>query len=439
MTQILPFKFHILFSIICTLIVLLTTLVLGLIGHFLYWLLYDSLGRSHERSKRKLKWINNQRDVEYFAVIIGTGFSGLGMAIKLNKLGMDNYILIERHGHVGGTWYVNKYPGCACDVPSNLYSFSFEPNPKWSHYFSRQPEIAEYLEYCTDKYDIRRHIHFNTNLTELRWLEGRQLWQVTTQSNNQEKIFYTRSIILGSGALSNASYPTDIPGMDKFEGKMCHTAEWDSTIEFKNKRVAVIGTGASAIQVIPEIQKMDVSQLLVFQRTPPWVIPRIDRRLKDWEKDLLRRFPIIQKLIRVMIYWGTECFALSFVYRWPIRFINQILVKYNLERQVEDRNLRKKLRPTWDLGCKRMLLTNDWYSTLQQSNVKLVTNRIQEIQSHSIVTYDGDEYPVDIIIWSTGFQVQKFSIPVYGINGCSLTNQWSETMQVGVYSRDIFI
>jgi cation diffusion facilitator CzcD-associated flavoprotein CzcO len=417
----------------------LTTLVLGLIGHFLYWLLYDSLGRSHERSKRKLKWINNQRDVEYFAVIIGTGFSGLGMAIKLNKLGMDNYILIERHGHVGGTWYVNKYPGCACDVPSNLYSFSFEPNPKWSHYFSRQPEIAEYLEYCTDKYDIRRHIHFNTNLTELRWLEGRQLWQVTTQSNNQEKIFYTRSIILGSGALSNASYPTDIPGMDKFEGKMCHTAEWDSTIEFKNKRVAVIGTGASAIQVIPEIQKMDVSQLLVFQRTPPWVIPRIDRRLKDWEKDLLRRFPIIQKLIRVMIYWGTECFALSFVYRWPIRFINQILVKYNLERQVEDRNLRKKLRPTWDLGCKRMLLTNDWYSTLQQSNVKLVTNRIQEIQSHSIVTYDGDEYPVDIIIWSTGFQVQKFSIPVYGINGCSLTNQWSETMQVGVYSRDIFI
>jgi cation diffusion facilitator CzcD-associated flavoprotein CzcO len=439
MEQTPPSAIRLLLYLICSYLLTIIAIIFGFISQFLYWLLFNSFGRHEKRAERKLKCIDDQRDGEYYAVIIGTGFSGLGMAIKLNKLGMDNYILIERHGHVGGTWYANKYPGCACDVPSNLYSFSFEPNPKWSHYFSRQPEIAEYLEYCTDKYDIRRHIHFNTNLTELRWLEGRQLWQVTTQSNNQEKIFYTRSIILGSGALSNASYPTDIPGMDKFEGKMCHTAEWDSTIEFKNKRVAVIGTGASAIQVIPEIQKMDVSQLLVFQRTPPWVIPRIDRRLKDWEKDLLRRFPIIQKLIRVMIYWGTECFALSFVYRWPIRFINQILVKYNLERQVEDRNLRKKLRPTWDLGCKRMLLTNDWYSTLQQSNVKLVTNRIQEIQSHSIVTYDGDEYPVDIIIWSTGFQVQKFSIPVYGINGCSLTNQWSETMQVGVYSRDIFI
>jgi len=414
-------------------------MVLGLIGHFLYWLLYDSLGRSHKRSKRKLKWINNQRDIEYYAVIIGTGFSGLGMAIKMNKLGMDNYILIERHGHVGGTWYANKYPGCACDVPSNLYSFSFEPNPKWSYYFSRQSEIAEYLEYCTDKYDIRRHIHFNTTLTELRWLEGQQLWQVITKSDNQEKIFYARSIVLGTGPLSNASYPTDILGIDKFEGKMCHTAEWDSTIEFKNKRVAVIGTGASAIQVIPEVQKMDVSQLLVFQRTPPWVIPRIDRRLSHWEKDLLRRFPVIQKLIRVMIYWATESFALSFVYRWPIRFINQILVKYNLERQVEDKDLRKKLTPTWDLGCKRMLLTNDWYSTLQESNVKLITNRIREIQSHSIVTYDGDEYPVDIIIWSTGFQTQKFPIPIYGMNGCSLTEQWSETMQVSVYSRDIFV
>jgi cation diffusion facilitator CzcD-associated flavoprotein CzcO len=439
MKQILSIKFYILLLIICNLIVLGTSIVLGLIGHFFYWLLYDSFRRNYRRSKRKLKWINNQRDVEYYTIIIGAGFSGLGMAIQMNKLGMDNYILIERHGHVGGTWYANKYPGCACDVPSNLYSFSFEPNPKWSYYFSRQAEIAEYLEYCTDKYHIRRHIHFNTTVTELKWLDERQLWQVTTQSNNQEQQFFARTIIAGSGPLSNASYPSDIPGIDQFEGEMCHTAEWNSKIEFKNKRVAVIGTGASAIQAVPEIHKLDVLQLLVFQRTPAWVIPRIDRRLSNWEKDLFRRFPIIQMLIRVILYWGAEFLALSFVYRWPIRFLNHLLVKYNLERQVKDKELRKKLTPTWDLGCKRMLLTNDWYPTLQKPNVKLVTNRIREIKSHSIVTYDGDEYPVDIIIWSTGFQVQKFPIPVYGINGRSLKEQWSETMQVSLFNRNLFV
>jgi cyclohexanone monooxygenase len=344
---------------------------------------------------------------------------------------MDNYILLERHGHVGGTWYANKYPGCACDVPSNLYSFSFEPNPKWSYYFSRQPEIADYLEYCTDKYDIRRHIHFNTTVTELKWLEDRQLWQVSTQSNGQEKQLFARFIIAGSGPLSNAAYPSDIPGIDKFQGQMCHTAKWDRTIEFKNKRVAVIGTGASGIQVIPEIQKMDITQLLVFQRTPPWIVPRIDRRVSNFEKRLFALFPILQKLIRTCIYWSREAYVLSFAYRWPIRFINEELVKHNLRMQIKDEQLRQKVTPIWELGCKRVLVTSDWYSTLQKANVQLVTNRIREVKSHSIVTHDGDEYPVDIIIWSTGFETQKFLIPVYGLNGCSLLDQWSETMQVG--------
>ena len=168
MRNILSIKLDILLLILGFLIVLSTSLVLGLIGQFIYWLLYDSFGRYEKRVKRKLKLINNQQNDEYYVIIIGTGFSGLGMAIKMNELGMDNYILIERHGHIGGTWYANKYPGCACDIASNLYSFSFEPNPKWSHYFSRQPEIVEYLEYCTDKYDIRRHIQFNTNVTQLK-------------------------------------------------------------------------------------------------------------------------------------------------------------------------------------------------------------------------------------------------------------------------------
>jgi len=430
MIEFLPVKLRMLFIVACTILLLIVSSLTGLISHLFYWLIFDSLGRSSRRLKRKLKWINNQRDVDYHTIIIGTGFSGIGMAVKMNQLGMDNYILLERHGHVGGTWYANKYPGCACDVPSYLYSFSFEQNPNWSHYFSRQSEIRNYLEYCVDKYDIRRHIRFNSNVTEMKWLEERLLWQVTTQTNEGEKIFYARSIVLAFGPLSNASYPTDIPGIDKFEGQMCHTAEWNDSIDFNNKRVAVIGTGASAIQLVPEIQKMNVTQLYVFQRTAPWIIPRVDRQVSNLEKDFLRRYPIVQRMGRAMLYWAMESIVLSFVYRWPTRFILQCLAKYNLEFTVKDENLRKKLMPTFDLGCKRMLFTNDWYSALQKPNVSVVNNRIKEVKSNSIVTHDGDEYPVDIILWSTGFQTQQFTLPVYGLNGQTLGNQWAQTVQV---------
>ena len=345
---------------------------------------------------------------------------------------MDKYIVIERHKRLGGTWYANQYPGCACDVPSNLYSFSFEPNPKWSYFFGRQPEIAEYLEHCADKYDLRRHIKFDTTVTEMKWIAERQVWEVSTKSNDVEKKFYARFIMAGYGPLSNASYPTDIEGIDQFEGQMCHTAEWDKSIDFEGKRVAVIGTGASAVQTVPEVHKMGVKEMFIFQRTAPWVIPRADRLVKDWEKKLFARFPIFQKLIRGFVYWIRESTVLSFVYRLPVRFINQELVKYNIRREVKDEALRKKLTPKWDLGCKRVLITNDWYPTIQKPNVKIVSNRIQRVTANSIVTFDGDEYPVDVIIWSTGFLVQKFPIAIYGEKGISLIDQWAETMQVSI-------
>jgi cation diffusion facilitator CzcD-associated flavoprotein CzcO len=411
-------------------LVILVTVICGVIGQFIHWLLFDSFGRASQRARRKLRPQNNLKDDEYFAIIIGAGFSGLGMGIRLNELGVEKYLIIERHKHVGGTWYANQYPGCACDVPSNLYSFSFEPNPKWSYFFSRQPEIGEYLQHCADKYDIRRHIKTDTTATDMQWIEERQIWQVTTKSNDIEQIFYARFLIAGYGPLSNASYPTDIPGMDQFEGQMCHTAQWDKTIDFKNKRVAVIGTGASAIQVVPELHKLGLKQMTIFQRTAPWIIPRADRVVKNWEKQIFARFPIIQKMIRVLVYWVRESTVLSFTYRLPVRFINQELVKYNLRRQVADKVLRKKLTPTWDLGCKRVLLSNDWYSTIQQENVTLVTNRIRALTKNSIVTHEGDEYPVDIIVWSTGFQVQIFPLAIRGRNNATLVKQWSETMQV---------
>ena len=411
--------------------VTLFAILIGLTSQSIYWLLFDSFGRRQKRAERKLQHANETlADDQYYAIIIGTGFSGLGMAIKLNQLGMDNYILVERYSHVGGAWYANTYPGCACDVPSNLYSFSFEPNPKWSYYFGRQPEIAAYLEHCTDKYDIRRRIQFNTTVTEMRWIEERQLWEVTIRSHEDEKRLYARVVISGSGPLSNASYPADIGGVNDFQGEMFHTARWKKGLDVRHKRVAVVGTGASAIQVVPAVQQLGADQLLVFQRTPPWVVPRLDRRVSDWEKRLFAWFPMLQQLIRRGIYWGREVYVLSFAYRWSLRFINEELVRHNLRTQVKDEELRKKVTPTWDLGCKRVLVTSDWYPALQKPNVKLITNRIREIRSHSIVTFDGDEYPVDIIIWSTGFETQKYLIPTFGINGVSLEKQWSETMQV---------
>ncbi|CAF2736051.1 unnamed protein product [Rotaria sp. Silwood2] len=429
MEEVAPSRVRLLLCVLCAYIMMTLTAVVGITGHFFYWLIFDLCGFGNRQTNRKLHVTTNQKEDEYYALIIGSGFSGLGMAIKLKELGTENFIVIERHGHVGGTWYANKYPGCACDVPSNLYSFSFEPNPNWSYFFGRQSEIGDYLEHCTDKYDIRQHIKFHTTVTKLKWIDDKQVWQITIESNHQEKQVYARFVIAGYGPLSNASYPTDIPGIDKFQGQMCHTAEWDKTIDFINKRVAVIGTGASAIQTVPEVQKAGVTQLLVFQRTPPWIIPRADRIVTNLEKQLFARFPIIQKLVRAIIYWIRESAVLSFTYRLPVRHAMEKVVKYDLERQVKDKDLRKKLTPAYDLGCKRVLLSNDWYSSIQQPNVKVVTDRIQEIKSNSIVTRDGDEYPVDIIIWSTGFQVQNFSLPVYGTNNCSLKEKWSETFQ----------
>jgi cation diffusion facilitator CzcD-associated flavoprotein CzcO len=425
-------KLRILSLLLVTYLTICLTIIIGCVGQFWYWLIFDVFVAGIQRKNRKLNIPKNQKKDEYYALIIGSGFSGLGMAIKLRELGTDNFIIIERHGHIGGTWYANTYPGCTCDVPSNLYSFSFEPNPNWSHFFGRQPEIGRYLEHCTDKYDIRRHVKFNTTVTELRWIDDKQVWEITTQSNNQENKIYARFVMAGYGPLSNASYPSDIPGIDKFEGKMCHTAEWDKTMELKNKRVALVGTGASAVQTAPEVQKAGVTQLLVFQRTPGWIIPRFDRVVTNWEKQLFTRFPIFQKMLRGLMYWIREATALSFSYRLPIRHAYQQVVKHHLASQVKDKELRKKLTPTYDLGCKRVLVTNDWYPALQQPNVKLVTNRIKEVTSNSIVTHDGDEYPVDIIIWSTGYQVQTFSLPVYGVNGRSLAEQWSETLQVNI-------
>ena len=429
-----PSKRRILFYLICARSIVFLTVLLGTSGHLLHWLLFDSFGRERRRTQRRIQATLNTREDEHYAIIIGAGFSGLGMAIQLQKLGIDDYVILERHTCIGGTWYANTYPGCACDVPSDLYSFSFEPNPNWSYYFSRRTEIAQYLEHCTDKYNLRRHVRFGTHVSELKWLEERQVWQVTTESEGIEKQFYGRFVMAGYGPLSNAAYPSDIPGLDQFQGQMCHTAEWDHQMAFRNKRVAAVGTGASAVQVVPEVYKEGVEQLLIFQRTAPWVVPRADRLVEDWKKRLYARLPIVQKLIRGWMYWTRESDVLAFVYRLPVRFLSQELVKVRLRGQVKDSDLRAKVTPAFDLGCKRVLLSDDWYTTIQKPNVKVIDNRIREVKANSIVTYDGDVYPVDSIIWSTGFQVQKFPLTVYGKDNHSIAEQWADTMQVSSFN-----
>jgi cation diffusion facilitator CzcD-associated flavoprotein CzcO len=330
--------------------------------------------------------------------IIGSGFAGLGMAIRLQREGIEDYVVLERADDVGGTWRDNTYPGCACDVPSHLYSFSFAPNPSWSRTFSRQPEIQEYLRGCAKRYGVLPHVRFGHDVQEAAWDDGEQRWTIQTSQGTVT----ADMVVAGLGGLSEPSTP-DIPGLGSFEGAAFHSAQWDDTQDLRGKRVAVIGTGASAIQIVPAIQP-EVSELHVYQRTPPWIVPRRDRRVSRAERRLYRALPAAQLAMRAGIYWVRELFVLG--------FMNQRLAKWqerlplaHLYHQVKDRDLRRKLKPHYAMGCKRVLVSDDYYPAMTQPNVDLVTDGIREIRPHSIVAEDGTERAVDVIVLSTGFRV----------------------------------
>ena len=364
----------------------------------------------------------------YKLVCVGTGFSGIGLAIRLKTvLNLHNFILLERRSEVGGTWYDNQYPGCCCDVPSNLYSYSFEPNSQWDYFFGRQHEIRKYLNHCADKYHIRPHIRHNSTVVRSTYDEQNQLWCIETSDGFK---VYTQIFVNAMGGLSNAAYPK-IKGIDSFKGKMMHSAVWDKSYDFTNKTIAVVGTGASSIQLVPELAKQ-VKHLTVYQRTPAWVVPRLDRKVTELEKTFFRYIPLTQQLIRAVVYWAREANILAFLYRWPHRVINEQLVKYFMYEQVSDPVLREKLMPKWDLGCKRVLLSNEWYSTLSQSHVDLETNSITEVTETGIHTADGNTCEYDCIVWSTGFNVQpqfqKLPIEIRGRNGVLLDDSWSHTV-----------
>jgi cation diffusion facilitator CzcD-associated flavoprotein CzcO len=356
--------------------------------------------------------------------IIGSGFGGLGAAIRLKRQGADDFIVFERAAEVGGTWRDNSYPGCACDVQSHLYSFSFAPNPDWTRSYSPQPEIWDYLKRCARDFDVLPHIRFRHEAREAAWDEDAQVWRIETSQGR-----YTANVlVLASGALSEPAMPV-LRGLEGFKGKAFHSARWDHDYDLTGRRVAVIGTGASAIQIVPEIQPR-VAKLHIFQRTPPWIMPRNDRALRPGVRRTFRRFPLAQRAVRASIYLLRELLVFGFRHvRLARRF--EWLALRHLERAVSDPLLRAKLTPRYRIGCKRILVSNDYLPALTRPNVELVTEGVAEVREHSIVGGDGVERQVDALIFGTGFRVTDppLAKQISGRDGRTLDAVWQGSPQ----------
>jgi len=355
-------------------------------------------------------------------LIIGAGFAGLCMAIKLQEDGETDFLVIERGSDVGGTWRDNTYPGAACDVPSQLYSFSFAPNRVWTRSFSPQPEIQSYIQRVAREAGVLDRFVFDTSVDDARWDEDTQRWIVTTSAGE----FVARHLISGAGALVEPKLP-DIEGIEDFQGEVFHSARWNHDIDLAGKRVAVIGTGASAIQIVPEIAKV-VDHLDVYQRTAPYVLPRSDRPYTGVEKFLFKHAPLVQRAYREAIYWAREAYVPGFTLAPKLAAPARRLALANLARGVEDPELRERLTPNFQIGCKRILISNTYYPAIASQHVELVTDAITQVNGHSIATADGTERPIDVLIIATGFHTtdQPIAHHIYGRDGLSLADTWAE-------------
>jgi len=339
------------------------------------------------------------------------------------RTGRTDFVVIERGSQVGGTWRDNTYPGAACDVPSHLYSYSFELNPEWTRSFSTQGEIQAYLRRVAEKYRVLDKHVFDCEVTSARWDAGSLTWEVQTSKG----AYRARVLVSAVGALCEPSLP-DIPGLGDFDGQIFHSARWDHTADLTGQRVAVIGTGASAVQIVPAIAEQ-VAHLDVYQRTAPWVLPRGDRSYTTWERAAFRGIPGFQRTSRSLIYALRELQVFALAKNPRLTRPLQRLASKHLATQVSDVRLRQRLTPTWRIGCKRMLISNTWYPTLQRSNVALVTDPITEVRPDGVVTADGTVREVDAIVVATGFHVTDS--PAYdtitGANGATLAQAWRQT------------
>ncbi|RMB84531.1 NAD(P)/FAD-dependent oxidoreductase [Streptomyces shenzhenensis] len=357
--------------------------------------------------------------------VIGSGFGGLGAAVRLRREGITDFVVLERADSVGGTWRDNDYPGCACDVPSHLYSFSFAPNPEWPRAFSGQGHIRAYLEHVTDTFRLRPHLRLDSEVKRMTWDAQRLRWQIETSSGPLS----ADVVVSATGPLSDPRIP-EIPGLDSFPGRVFHSARWDHGYDLRGRRVAVVGTGASAIQIVPSVQPL-VSRLTLFQRTPAWVMPRADRAISGAERRLHRRFPFTVQARRGLLWSIRELQVQAFTRHpgelGPVEW----LARRNIARAVKDPVLRAKLTPDYRIGCKRILLSSSYYPALARPNVDVVASGLSEVRGSTVVAADGSEAEVDAIVFGTGFHVTDMPIAerVVGAAGQTLAESWKDGMQ----------
>lgn len=356
-------------------------------------------------------------------LIIGSGFSGLGAAIALRRSGRDDLVILERADAIGGTWRDNTYPGCGCDVPTPLYSYSFAPNPEWSHFFARQEEIRAYIEDCADRFDVRRYVRLDTEVIATEWEEDEQRWRVSLADGEQ---LTARFVIAGLGGLTRPAYP-EIAGLDEFEGPVMHSAAWDHSVEIEGRRLAVIGTGASSIQLTPEVAKV-AAHVDVFQRTPPWVFPKMDITFGRLAKAMFRRLPLTQRLLRAAVFWFSESIAYPLTKRPALTKLLELYSRLHLRLSVPDADLRAQLTPNYRAGCKRMLPSNDYWRSLTRANVDLVSSPIERVTPTGVLCADGSERGADVLICSTGFDIAGHvaEVEVRGRGGLTTAEAWAD-------------
>ncbi len=366
---------------------------------------------------------------QFDVVIVGAGFGGIGAAIQLNRLGYDNIVIVEREDDLGGTWHVNHYPGLTVDVPSTTYSYWFEPNPYWSRLFAPGAELKRYAEHVADKYNVRRYMRFNTTVEGARWDDDAQVWRVALAGG---ETLDAQFLVAATGFLSQPRLP-DIPGIDTFAGRIIHTADWDDSYSVQGRRAAVIGTGSTGVQVIPELAKK-ASELTVYQRTPIWVMPKPDVALSPAVQRIFARLPVAQRIVR----WITDT-AIEFmmvIAMWKFRYFKRVnfaaadLSKLYRLLSVRDTQLWRKLNPDYDFGCKRPTMSNSYYRAFTKPHVHLETSGIERIEPDGIVACDGTKRFIDTLVLATGYDVWDANMPaieVIGRDGRDLGKWWRDT------------
>ncbi len=365
-------------------------------------------------------------EIDTEVAIVGAGFAGMGMAIKLQEAGIDSFTIFERDEEVGGTWRDNTYPGCACDVPSHLYSFSFELNPRWSRTYSPQEEIQDYLIGCAEKYGLYERIRFNTEIVRAEYDEETALWTLVSDDGST---FVARHLVLGVGPLRDPNVP-DVEGLQDYEGHWFHSARWDHDAELQGKRVGVVGTGASAVQIVPSIAD-EAGEVVVFQRSAPWVLPRPEYAYSEAVKQLFERFPAVQRLYRALIYLRHEVQGMGLVrFHWVLEILERMLSEH-IDETFEDPVLRRKVTPDYRVGCKRVVVSNDYYPALKRSDVHLVDAAVDRFTPQGVVDAHGQEHELDVVVMATGYAIEEMlaHVEITGRGGQTLEEAWADGME----------